>query len=437
MPPDDTLNLLRSGKLHGIHRLDLTADLASLPDEIYDLAETLEILNLSDNQLTDLPADLPRLHQLRVIFCAGNRFTRLPEILGQCPKLEVIGFRSNAIETLSAAALPPGLRWLILTDNRLGQLPPEIGHCKRLQKLMLAGNCLTGLPAEMRELKGLELLRLSANRFEALPDFIPTLPRLAWLAFGGNPFSRDGRESVERESIEWDRLDLHEQLGEGASGRIYRGTWHPEDSPSPRDVAVKLFKGGITSDGLPEDEIAASVAAGGHPSLISALGEITGHPDGSSGLVMPLAEDNFQALAGPPDLKTCTQDVYPKDRHFPFEVAVKIAADIASAAGHLHARGILHGDLYAHNILWNPQGSCLLGDFGAASMVPAHHAATLKKIEVRAFGHLLGELLSRIVPETRHEARVEELLALKDHCLCPDPQYRPDFQQIASFFSYL
>jgi len=437
MPPDDTLSLLLSGKLHGIHRLDLTADLTSLPKEIYDLADTLEILNLSDNQLTDLPADLSRLHHLRVIFCSGNRFTHLPEVLGRCPNLEMIGFRTNAIETLSPAALPPGLRWLVLTDNRLSRLPAEIGQRKRLQKLMLAGNRLTELPEEMRELKGLELLRLSANRFEALPDFIPSLPRLAWLAFDGNPFSRDGREPVERESIEWDRLDLHEQLGEGASGKIFRGTWHPEDSPSSRDVAVKLFKGGITSDGLPEDEIAASLAGAGHAGLISALGEITGHPDGSAGLVMALAGDDFQALAGPPDLKTCTQDIYPTDRHFPFAVTVKIAAQIASAAGHLRSRGILHGDLYAHNILWNPQGDCLFGDFGAASVVPAHQAAALEKIEIRAFGHLLGELVSRIVPEARHEGRVEELLALKDHCLCPDPQHRPDFQQIASFFSYL
>ena len=30
-------------------------------------------------------------------------------------------------------------------------------------------------------------------------------------------------------------------------------------------VAVKLFKGGKTSDGLPEDEMKAAQAAGGHP----------------------------------------------------------------------------------------------------------------------------------------------------------------------------
>ena len=28
------------------------------------------------------------------------------------------------------------------------------------------------------------------------------------------------------------------------------------------------------------------------------------------------------------------------------------------------------------------------------------------------------------------EAQIEELLALKDHCLCPDPHHRPTFQDI-------
>ena len=46
---------------------------------------------------------------------------------------------------------------------------------------------------------------------------------------------------------------------------------------------------------------------------------------------------------------------------------MRLAHGIASAASPLHAQGILHGDLYAHNILAIPTGQALLGDFGAAS----------------------------------------------------------------------
>jgi len=84
--------------------------------------------------------NLHRLHKLRVIFCSDNRFTSLPEALGACPHLEMVGFKANKIRHVSAAALPKKLRWLILTDNQISELPGELGACTRLQKLMLAGN---------------------------------------------------------------------------------------------------------------------------------------------------------------------------------------------------------------------------------------------------------------------------------------------------------
>ncbi|MFX7506976.1 hypothetical protein ABTJ37_21925, partial [Acinetobacter baumannii] len=85
--------------------------------------ETLEILDLSGNELTALPDDLPRLHRLRIVFCSDNPFTELPAVLGRCPSLEMIGFKANRIEHVPAESLPPTLRWLVLTDNRIEQLP--------------------------------------------------------------------------------------------------------------------------------------------------------------------------------------------------------------------------------------------------------------------------------------------------------------------------
>lgn len=50
-----TLAQLRSGDLTGLKRLDLSEALAEFPREIFQLAESLEILNLSDNALSELP----------------------------------------------------------------------------------------------------------------------------------------------------------------------------------------------------------------------------------------------------------------------------------------------------------------------------------------------------------------------------------------------
>ena len=186
-----TLARLRSGALAGTQRLDLRdAGLTEVPSDIYALADTLEVLDLSRNALDTLPDDLPRLHRLRVIFCSDNHFTDLPAVLGRCPQLEMVGFKANRIHTVPGDALPPRLRWLILTDNAVASLPPAIGQRPRLQKLMLAGNRLSALPDTMATgSPALELLRIAANRFTALPDWLPTLPRLAWLALGGNPLT--------------------------------------------------------------------------------------------------------------------------------------------------------------------------------------------------------------------------------------------------------
>ncbi len=246
-----TLSSLRAGKLTGIQRLDLSCGLTEFPTEIFELADSLEILNLSGNALCDLPDDLPRLHKLRVIFCSDNRFTRVPEVLGQCRNLEMIGFKANQIEVLPAAALPQKLRWLILTDNRLRELPAELGACSHLQKLMLAGNQLTHLP-ELTGCTRLELLRIAANNFAQLPEWLFTLPRLAWLAYSGNPCSA-AREAAALQHlhishVDWHALTMQHKLGEGASGIIYRAHHDADDAP----VAVKMFKGALTSDGLPD-----------------------------------------------------------------------------------------------------------------------------------------------------------------------------------------
>ena len=148
----DTLAQLRAGQLSGITRLDLACGLTEFPREIFDLADSLEVLNLSGNALSSLPDDLHRLTRLRVLFCSDNLFTELPACLGQCAALTMVGFKANRIERVPGAALPPLLRWLILTDNCITELPAELGERPHLQKLMLAGNRLQRLPRELASL---------------------------------------------------------------------------------------------------------------------------------------------------------------------------------------------------------------------------------------------------------------------------------------------
>ncbi len=108
---------------------------------------------------------------------------------------------------------------------------------------------------------------------------------------------------------------------------------------------------------------------------------------------------------------------------------------LASAARHLHERGIAHGDFYAHNILRNAASDCLLGDFGAASFYPPE--VDLERIEVRAFGCLLGELLERGDFAEDEKTNVADLWALQKQCVAEPVKERPRFHEILRFLGQL
>ncbi|QTN27970.1 protein kinase [Rhodoferax sp. AJA081-3] len=426
-----TLEQLRSGALMGTRRLDLSCGLETLPPEVFDLADTLEVLNLSGNRLSTLPHDLPRLRRLKAIFCSNNPFTTLPEVLGDCAALQQVGFKACQITQVTGAALPPRLRWLTLTDNAITQLTPEVGQRPAMQKLMLAGNRLCDVPAGLADAHNLELLRLSANQFTQLPGWLTELPRLAWLALAGNPLGWHRTEPAPMGRMPWPQLRVDGLLGEGASGHIYRV--HLEGSTD--GLALKLFKGAVTSDGLPEHELAACLAAGQHPALCTPSAQLTDHPQGTPGLLLPLIPSHYANLAGPPSLDSCTRDVYDSGMRIPVPAMLRLAQDMAAALAHLHQRGVLHGDFYAHNILWDPAtGQGLLSDFGAGTLLPADQPAlsrALQALEVRAFGYLLEELVACTeAPDASHAEPLAAVDALAQACLLTSPRERPTMADV-------
>lgn len=393
-----TLEQLNRGELKGITRLQLSANLNDFPGAIYDLADTLEILDLSHNQLSDLPADLHRLTHLRVLFCSNNLFTHLPECLGRCESLEMIGFKHNQIVDVPAASLPAITRWLILTDNRIENLPDRIGQLPRLQKLALAGNRLTHLPDSIANCRQLELVRLSANQLTAFPDVLLDLPRLAWLAFSGNPFCAEREGHDEFNTVLHEDVVLHDVLGQGASGVISKATWSKNPYGFADTVAVKVFKGEVTSDGFPEDELDACLSVGAHPNLVKPLAKIK--ESACSALVMDLIPSDYVNLGQPPSLASCTRDTFTQGQAFSGDRVNHIIEQMTDLVAHFKQKKVSHGDLYAHNVLINAEGHILFGDFGAASKyanLPDYQQAGIEEIEQRALDFFIEDMRSLIV----------------------------------------
>ncbi|SES13987.1 leucine-rich repeat-containing protein kinase family protein [Pedobacter rhizosphaerae] len=429
-----TLKQLLNGELKGATSIKLSENLTEFPEAIFDLAETLEVLDLSSNQLSKLPVDFGRLKKLRIFFCSDNLFTVLPEVMAECPLLDIVGFKSNQITFIPPRALNPNLRWLILTNNQISVLPKEIGNCIRMQKLMLAGNRISELPQELGNCMNMGLLRISANQIKILPEWLLQLPKLAWLAFSGNQFNNSPNINSIPEIISED-IELSHQLGEGASGTIYRAKRLIENDQL--DVAVKVFKGTVTSDGFPEDEMKAFIAAGNHPGLVKLQGEINLISENRKGLVMDLIPADYYNLGNPPSLISCTRDVFNPENSLSTEQMLKIASTIASVAAQLHQNGIKHGDLYAHNILVDEEGNTLFSDFGAASFYDqrnANQAFFIERIEVRAYGYLLDDLLS-IAKTTGETITLNKLSTIRTRCLAMDLESRPSFKEIVDELS--
>ena len=54
----------------------------------------------------------------------------------------MLAFRSNGIRLVNGSALAKTLRWLILTDNKITELPVEIGMCQDMQVCMCVCLCM-------------------------------------------------------------------------------------------------------------------------------------------------------------------------------------------------------------------------------------------------------------------------------------------------------
>ena len=390
-----TLSQLKSGELTGIKRLSLAENLREFPTEIFSLSDSLEILDLTDNQLDSLPDELTQLKKLKIIFASNNNFEILPEVLGSCPNLEMIGFKSNNIKHVPDNALPKKLRWLILTDNQISEMPDSLGERPRLQKLALAGNRLTHLPQTLVQAKNLELVRISANKLTECPNQILDLPKLAWFAFSGNPFAHLDEVNQSIPAVQSSSYTLKEELGRGASGIISKTYWNETQTKFPNDIAVKVFKGEVTSDGYPQDELQACLKVGNHPNLVKPLAQV--NEKDCLALIMSLIPSHYKNLGLPPNFDTCTRDNFPAGFILSIDEIKKMINQMEDVFNHLHSKEVCHGDLYAHNALYDEDANIIVGDFGAATMyhmLNEKQQAQVKQIEYRALNYFIEDLLS-------------------------------------------
>lgn len=193
-------NLLR-GVPH-LNTLDLTDNkLAELPADVFSHAP-LHNLVLKNNLIEKADAEwLPANSSLNWVDLSGNQLRKFPSaLLQKLPHLENLDLSNNRLETISANSMDSltQLTRLNLQDNKLDNLDANIFQSTRnLTHLFLSRNKLSKIPQNLfQELTQLRILSLEENQLSHIPP--GALDQLDSLDEGGldlsdNPWLCDGK----------------------------------------------------------------------------------------------------------------------------------------------------------------------------------------------------------------------------------------------------
>jgi len=154
-----------------------------------------------------------------------------------------------------------------------------------------------------------------------------------------------------------DRYRIEGKAGQGGMATVYRAT----DLKHGRPVAIKVLRPDLgavigAERFLREIEVSARLQ---HPHIVPLYD--SGEAAGMLYYVMPFVEGES------------LRDRLTRERKVPFEEAVRLTREVASALAYAHERGIVHRDIKPENIMLSG-GHAVVADFGIARALSAASA---------------------------------------------------------------
>ncbi|XP_010569361.1 PREDICTED: E3 ubiquitin-protein ligase LRSAM1 isoform X2 [Haliaeetus leucocephalus] len=105
---------------------------------------TVKVLDLHDNQLASLPADIGQLTSLQVLNLERNLLKCLPQSIGDLAQLQMLNLKGNKLKELPATMSGlRSLRTLDISENMLQELPRVLAHIRTLETLTLDASSMT------------------------------------------------------------------------------------------------------------------------------------------------------------------------------------------------------------------------------------------------------------------------------------------------------
>ncbi|XP_068067671.1 E3 ubiquitin-protein ligase LRSAM1 isoform X2 [Anomalospiza imberbis] len=168
---------------------------------------TVKVLDLHDNQLASLPADIGQLTALQVLNLERNLLKSLPQSIGDLAQLQVLNVKGNKLRELpgSVSGLR-SLRALDVSGNELQELPRLLAHARTLQTLTLDASAMTYPPPDICS-AGTEAIQQFLCKECGIAYYPPSQYLLPTLESDGGGTSVDGVDrTVEKyleEESEW------------------------------------------------------------------------------------------------------------------------------------------------------------------------------------------------------------------------------------------
>eukprot|EP01105_Mastigella_eilhardi_P019802 TRINITY_DN4676_c0_g1_i10.p1 TRINITY_DN4676_c0_g1~~TRINITY_DN4676_c0_g1_i10.p1 ORF type:complete len:1056 (-),score=220.26 TRINITY_DN4676_c0_g1_i10:357-3494(-) len=167
-----------------------------------------------------------------------------------------------------------------------------------------------------------------------------------------------GNREVHTE-IDPSMLELGEQIGEGAAGRVFRGTY------MGMPVAIKKLTCDFVSFSLAEFKLEIGVISLlHHPNLIQLIGACTKSPE-----LLYLVFELFPRGSLDKFLASATEPL-------PFPVQLRFALNLAKGLHYLHSADVLHRDLKCSNVLITEALQLKITDLGSARPLTEKGVAT-------------------------------------------------------------
>lgn len=201
-------SLLRSNILPW--RVKVAQELESLVKN----SPNIEILNLSEKKINQIPEIVFTLKNLKNLSLRDNGLQKIDERIGELSNLEVLNIsHCQILEIPKAITKLKKLKVLNLEFNQLKQIPDFLNEMESLEKLSVSYNKNIIFPSDLSGMKSLRHFEMANCFDEAItpfPMFICQLQKLVYLNISSNTFDSLPKDLVNISGLQ--ELNLNESL---------------------------------------------------------------------------------------------------------------------------------------------------------------------------------------------------------------------------------